>query len=116
MSREVTIMDVCVSRLGIIKGSRCISDLGAWAFVMSVAGDDWPEGDARGVLTERVRLFADAFGYSERTAWRRVHAFRECFPGEADPTRMVRELGIQAPTKDDPRAFMGIGLVRLPAS
>lgn len=116
MPREITIMDVCVGTLGIRKGSRCIADLGAWAFVMSLAGDEWPEGDGRGVLTERVRRFADAFGYTERTAWNRLAAFRQCFPSEVDPTRMVRDLGIQAPTKDDPRAFMGIGLVRLPAS
>jgi hypothetical protein len=87
--RAPTVLEVCVGQVGLIRGTRVISDLAWWALAMSRAGDDWPEG-----VTERVRLFREAGIYSEATGWRRLSAFRECFPNEVDPTRLCRALAL----------------------
>jgi hypothetical protein len=105
--RPPTVLEVCVGKVGMIRGTRVIADLAWWALAMSRAGDDWPQGDDRGVTTARVRLFRDAAIYSEVTAWRRLAAFRECFPNEADPTRLVEALNLHVVDKRAARKLGG---------
>lgn len=112
--RRPTLLEHCVGKLGVIKGARVVVDLGSWSFVMSQA-KDWPEGEDRGVLTARMSLWADTFGYSDRTAWRRLSAFREAFPGEVDPTRIVRAVELRIADQKAATDVMAIGSLLVPS-
>lgn len=94
MQREPSLLEVCISRVGVIRGSNVVVTVGLWALAMAQAGAEWPSGDDRGAATERVRRYQQAAVLRERTAWRHLRAFRECFPGEEDPSRIVQVLGL----------------------
>jgi hypothetical protein len=103
--RQPNLLDVCADKLGVYKGTRVIFDLAIWSLAMHRAGDDWPALDQKGAQWARVRLFAEAGAYSERTAWRHLAEFRKCFPDEADPTRLVQVLEVEVQTRREAKAL-----------
>ena len=114
MQREPSFLEVCISRVGVIRGSNVVAMVGFWAVAMHMAGANWPSGDSRGDATERLRLYRDAAVLRERTAWRHLRTFRECFPGEEDPSRIVQALGI-LDRIDQVRASDPLALGSIPA-
>ena len=69
-----TIMEVCISRAGVLKGARVASFIASWA-IASQALD-------REITLEE---YADWWNENERTAYRHQASFREVFPHLATP-------------------------------
>lgn len=97
--RQPSILEVAVSNIGIRRGGRAAADLVFWALAMTRA--EWAEAET---IEDKVEIFSEVAIMSRRAAWRRLQAFREAFPDEADPFRLAGLLleqlgpdGLQAP-------------------
>ena len=73
-----TLIDIAVARGGIIKGPRAISMIFGWFVAEEMLGHP-----------PTLEEYADWWRLSRATAFREQAAFRECFPGETTPQRIV---------------------------
>lgn len=87
-----TVLDVATANVGFIATAKVLHYIAAWDQARHLAGDQWPADDDRGALSHRVIWFARASAIKERQAWGRLSKFRQAFPLESDPTRLL-ELG-----------------------
>lgn len=114
-NRNPSILEVTVARIGLLRATQVMVFIGQWAHAMQRRKDVWPALDSRGAQTERLRLYCDVWLENERTAWRHLKRFRQAWPNESDPTRMVEFLlahaHAQAADQLDPA---NIALVEVP--
>jgi hypothetical protein len=96
------------AQLGMLKGARVLAFMVSWETARSALGDEWP---ATGVEAQ-VRAAAAWWREAERTTWYQLARFRECFPGEETPSRLMDELAAEW---DRSRGVRGLGAVALPA-
>lgn len=99
MSRQPKLLEVAAANVGVMGAARCMRDIVMWSLAMATTDEPWPEGNSRGDITERVRLYAQATHVSESTAWRHVARYRKALPGEVDPTRIVQAIQAERATK-----------------
>jgi hypothetical protein len=99
-------MKIAAMRQGPIKGGRTIAFMLQWAI--------WREstGQVPRTITEDVQAYADWWRDSERTAWRDVARFREAFPGELTPDRI---LDLVADQLDRREGVRGLGSLSVPS-
>lgn len=107
--RRVTILEAAVRRVGVLQGSRAVAVMVQWHTVRAAMGDEWP---ADGTVSDRVRVCADWWHVTERTAWNELRRFRAAFPGEETPERLMT--AAQA-SWDERRGVAGLGSAPLPA-
>ena len=91
-TRPASILELCVARLGIIKGAQVVTFLGGWAFAMNKHADEWDEL----TLTDRVDRYRSVMALSHSTPWRHLDRYRLVFDKAPDPTTVVRLYGLNA--------------------
>lgn len=96
-----TVMELCVARKGVLKGSRVCAFIAQWIIASQALG--------REITLEE---YAEWWKESERTAYRHQAEFRECFPGLPNPQTIANH-GI-AKSEALSRGVSGVG--SLPAS
>jgi hypothetical protein len=82
--RRATIAEVATRELGPLRGGAVIAFMVMWQAAMAAA-DEWPEG-----LSDQVRAYSGWSLQSERTVWRHLKRFRQAFPGEETPSRLMQ--------------------------
>jgi hypothetical protein len=100
--REPTVADVCIGKLGVLKGARCASFIASWAIASTSLG--------RPITLEE---YAEWWKESERTAYRHQAEFRKCFPHLGNP-QPIADLAQQRAAGWQARGVDGLG--QLPAS
>jgi hypothetical protein len=99
--RKPTLLEVAVRRVGALKGARVLSFMVAWDVVRQELGHE-----------PSIEEYAEWWRVSERTAWREQARFRESFPGESNPARLM---DAARGTWDERQGVRGLGNVALPA-
>jgi hypothetical protein len=79
-----TIMEACVSKQGLLKGSRTCSFIACWAIASNALG--------RPITLDE---YADWWKDSERTAYRHQADFREVFPQYPNPQPIVDQAAVK---------------------
>ena len=96
-----TLAQVAIEKKGVIKGSRVLAFILCWGIAEEALGHP-----------PTVEEYADWWKESRSTAYREQARFRECFPTEATPQRIVNML--QAQRADwKAKGVGGLGQVRL---
>jgi hypothetical protein len=104
--KGVPLMLVAQANAGIRKGARACVVLMSWQIAERSLGR--PLGEGKGTAAA-VLEFTEWWSQHERTTWRDLAAFREAFPGEDTPARLVQLLRErQAATR---RGVKGLGAV-----
>jgi hypothetical protein len=83
MTAEPTLMGVAVANVGAIKAGRVLAYIAQWT-IASGGGD-------RSLTVEQ---YAEKWLLSPRQAYRQQDLFRQAFPGEATPDRIVQAAGV----------------------
>lgn len=97
-----TIMEVCLARGGMLKGSRVCAFIGQWAIASEALG--------KPITLEE---YADWWRESRSTSYRHQARFREVFPG-MDTPQPFANLAIARSSEWRSRGIKGLG--ELPAS
>lgn len=92
-----TLLEVTIGRLGPLKGARVLAFMIAWDTTAQAVGH-------APTLAEHAEYWHE----SERTGYRDLARFRECFPHERDPTRIMAVARAQF---DQTRGVRGLGAV-----
>jgi hypothetical protein len=96
-----TLLEAAVMRVGLLKGPRVVAFMVAWSIAERELGHE-----------PTLAEYREWWNESERTAYREQALFRECFPGESTPSRLMAVL---AEAWDERRGVRGLGSVPLPA-
>jgi hypothetical protein len=99
--REPSIMEACIAKLGVVKGSRVCSFIVSWCITSNAYGRE---------IT--VEEYAEWWREHIRTAYREQARFREVFPHLANP-QVIADAAI-ARSEALSRGVQGVGA--LPAS
>jgi hypothetical protein len=104
--KGVPLMLVAQANAGIRKGARACAVLLSWQIAERALGR--PLGDGQGTQAA-VLEYTEWWSQHERTTWRDLAAFRQAFPSEETPARLVGLLRErQAATR---RGVKGLGAV-----
>lgn len=76
--RDASLGEVVIGRYGPVKGARVLAFMVSWGVMMEEAGD-------RPTAEDQARFWHQHV----RTVYRDLARFRECFPLERDPTRIM---------------------------
>lgn len=87
--RRASVLEVAVTRAGIMKGARAADVVVSWTIAAGADGGDLLPGAE---VTSAVRAHAEYWRQSERTSWRDLRRFREVFPEETSPARLAAVL------------------------
>lgn len=93
--RAPTLLEVAVGKLGVMRGSRVLSYMVAWQITAEAIGH-----------APTVAEHAEWWHESVRTTYRDLARFRECFPHEIDPTRLMT---IAAAAYEREKGVKGLG-------
>jgi hypothetical protein len=85
----VSVLEYAVRRGGIRRGTQAATLVESWLIASRKLGHELGQGEG---VTAAVREYASYWKRSERTAWRELDRFREVFPEEATPERIVQLL------------------------
>lgn len=102
-----SLIEYAAARVGQVRAARVIAFMVQWNTARIDLGDEWP---TEGIEAE-ARAYADWWRLSERTAWRELARFREVFPDEPTPTRLLHLLRAEQRR----RGVAGLGSAPLPA-
>lgn len=91
--------EVVRRRLGVLKGGRVLAFMVQWDLVARELGRDPTQAE-----------YAAWWGESERSVRNHLGRFRECFPGERTPGRLMGQL---RGAWDERRGVRGLGAARL---
>jgi hypothetical protein len=107
LARAPSLAKLAARRVGPVKGGRAIAFMWQWAL--------WREttGAPPASITQDVTDYADWWRESERTVWRHLELYREAFPGEQTPDRILDLVLAQI---DRSAGVRGLGRVVPPAS
>lgn len=99
MAEGVALYEVVRRRLGVLKGGRVLAFMVQWDVVVQELGRE-----------PTVVEYADWWGESERNVYYHLARFRECFPEERTPGRLMGQL---RGDWDERRGVRGLGAARL---
>lgn len=100
MAKRPSLMKLAARRLGPLKGGRAIAFMWQW-LIWRESRDVEPR-----TLSEAIVAYADFWGESERNVWDHLRRFREAFPGEQTPDRLLDQVSDQI---DQRRGVRGLG-------
>jgi hypothetical protein len=92
-----TLLELAVARVGLLKGPRVVTFMVAWSIAERELGHE-----------PTLHEYREWWNESERTAYREQALFRECFPDETTPSRLMAAL---ASAWDERRGVRGLGAV-----
>lgn len=96
-----TLAQIAVAKKGVIKGSRVLTFIASWAIAEEALGHP-----------PSIEEYAEWWKESRSTVYREQARFRECFPHEATPQRIVDLLKAQR-SSWKAQGVKGLGQVRL---
>src|SRR3954465_969741 len=99
--RPPSLLKVAVSRVGTVKGARVVAFILCWAIADDALGHP-----------PTLEEYAEWWNESRATAFREQARFRECFPDEATPQRIV-DLLTQQRAEWRQGGVQGLGRVQL---
>lgn len=94
-----SLAEAAIGKLGVVKGARVLSFMLAWAQTMDAIGHPPTVGE-----------HAEFWHQHERTVYRDLARFRDCFEHEVNPTRLMT---LAANAYEHERGVKGLGEVRL---
>lgn len=97
--KSPSLLRIAASRVGPLKGSRVLAYMIAWDMVRQELGHE-PTPEEYGEWWKQSRA----------TSFREQAAFRECFPGEKNPARLM---DLARSSWDERRGVAGLGAVQL---
>jgi hypothetical protein len=103
--QSATLLEVALKRAGVMKGARATEFVIAWGTAVSKLGHELGAAEG-GHLSAAMREYASYWKVHERTAWRELHRFREVFPEEESPARLVVLLRELQQARRDERAAL----------
>lgn len=103
----MSLLELATRRVGVIRASRVLAFMLAWQVATEAVGHLLGEGEG---ITASVMEYASWWRTPRRTAWRELARFRECFPGELTPDRL---LALAAATWEARQGARALGDVRL---
>lgn len=92
-----TLLEVAVARVGGLRGGRVIAFMVAWDVSTRDLGHD-----------PTVEEYAEWWKVSRSTAYRELRFFRQAFPHERDPSRIM---GFVRASSDAPRKVKAVGAI-----
>jgi hypothetical protein len=81
-----SLLKVATRNAGLRHGTSAVAFAVAWAVAEQSLGHELGDG----VLTNAMQEYRDYWRQSDRTTWRELERFREAFPGEKSPVRLLR--------------------------
>lgn len=81
-----SLLALAIERRGVLRGAAAIAFMAQWAQARDAA-EEWPTD-----LSPQVRAYARHWRVSERTAWREISRFREVWPEEESPSRLLDQV------------------------
>ena len=90
--RNRSLLDLAIGRVGVVKGAQAVEVIATWSIATRRRGHKLGSQD-NGTLTAAIREYAEYWGMSERSAWRRHDLFRQAFPEEVSAERLASKLG-----------------------
>jgi hypothetical protein len=105
---QPTLMRVAAERVGQLRAGRVLAFMVSWQLARRSLRDEWPDR-----LSDQVRAHATWWRESERSAWRDLQRFRDCFPEEESPSRLMD--AAEAASWDARGGVQGLGALPLPA-
>ena len=96
-----TLLEVAMARVGIRRGAKVLAFMIAWNLVRSELGRE-PD----------IEEYAEWWRTSIRTAYREQAMFRDAFPGETNPARLM---DAAQGAWDEKKGVRGLGSVAVPA-
>ena len=107
--RRVTLLQLATDRVGTVRGAKVLAFMIVWEMAREAVGSEWPEG-----IGAQVRVYSEWWRQDVRTGWRELARFREAFPGESTPTRLMQ--AAKRARWDERRGVRGLGAVELRAA
>jgi hypothetical protein len=96
-----TLLEVAMAQVGMRRGARVIAFMIAWNVVRRELGHE-----------PTIEEYGDWWKVSRATAFREQQMFREAFPGEENPARLM---DAAAGAWDERKGVRGLGSVPVPA-
>jgi hypothetical protein len=100
VARSASLAKIAARQLGPLKGGRAIAFMWQW-LIWRERRDVEPR-----TITEAIEAYAAYWGESESTVWSHLQRFREAFPGEETPDRLLDQVADQI---DARRGVRGLG-------
>lgn len=97
----MSLMEYAIRQGGVVRAGRVLTFVIAWGTARDKLGDEWPD-----TLSAQVRAYAEWWKQSERTSWREIKRFREVFPDEETPSRLL-DLVQAGKARDDLAVSLG---------
>lgn len=97
--KPATLAEAAIGKLGVVKGARVLAFMVSWSQTTDAIGH-----------APTVAEYATFWHQHERTVYRDLARFRECFEHEVNPTRLMT---VAAASYDLERGVKGLGELQL---
>jgi hypothetical protein len=84
--KGVSLLQVATRNAGLRHGMSAVAFMVAWSVAEQSLGHELGDG----VLTNAMHEYREYWRQSDRTSWRELERFREAFPGEVSPVRLLK--------------------------
>ncbi len=104
-----TLLKVATRNAGLRHGTSAVAFVVAWALAEQSLGHELGDG----VLTNALEEYRNYWRQSYRTSWREIERFREAFPGEKSPVRLLRLIEDERAMAKQKLGVAGVGGLRV---
>lgn len=85
---ERSLLAIAIERRGVVGGARVLAFMVGWAQARAELAEDWP----RDGVEAQIRAYSKWQRVTERTGWNELVRFREVWPDERTPSRLLDEV------------------------
>jgi hypothetical protein len=104
-----TLLKFATRNAGLRRGTAAVAFVVAWALAEESLGHELGDG----VLTNAMEEYADYWRQPRRTTWSELERFREAFPGEKSPVRLLALIVDQRAMRGQKLGVGGVGGLRV---